>query len=183
MTCNVQPTIRRIIERNCDKTIYNDEYSSSAYQNVQINPLMNPVRHQVLPNSQQETVLYFRRNAANVKKLTSPDKMLSKHDFNKQRSQTTTSAQAGAQQTTTVIEDNHRVSRKLSAFHEEKKPFYNLNASQTPVLDYSRPDYMILPEAKCETNNRLMYSRVSGWVTVDEANGLIRKHAPETEMG
>lgn len=85
--------------------------------------------------------------------------------------------------TKNLVEDNHRVSRKLSDFHEEKKPFYNLNASQSPVKDYSRPDYMILPEKQKSNANRLIVSRFSGWVTVDDKNGLIRKYAPETEMG
>ena len=31
--------------------------------------------------------------------------------------------------------------------------------------------------------NRVEISKFTGWVTVDEAKGMIRKNAPETEIG
>lgn len=75
------------------------------------------------------------------------------------------------------------MSVKLSAFHEAKKPFYNCEKSEKPVKDFSKPDYMMLPERPRNESNRLVVSQFSGWLTVDEKNGIIRKRAPETEMG
>ena len=110
----------------------------------------------------------------------SVDKILNPDEY--QKKLRANSAHCG-RETSRVVEDNHRASVKLSAFHEAKKPFYNCNKSVKPEKDFSKPDYMSLPERPKNQSNRLVVSQFTGWLTVDEKNGIIRKRAPETEMG
>lgn len=142
----VQSSIRRILERNFDSTICKEDLLSACRANA--NELAI-TRHEVTPLCQQETVLYQRRN--NARATASPDKFLKTQAYN-DKLRTDAADPASLTQTRSrtacyvYIEDNHRATVKLSTFHESHKPFFNLHAANSSVHDYSRPDYLNLPE-------------------------------------
>lgn len=82
-----------------------------------------------------------------------------------------------------ILEDNQRISVNTSAFHEKTKPHFNLIAAKSSTKEWNRPDYMTLERKEPKKVNRVEISKFTGWVTVDETKGMIRKNAPETEIG
>jgi hypothetical protein len=82
-----------------------------------------------------------------------------------------------------LVEQNMRATVNTSKFNESHRPFYNLKKGGSPIREYNRPDYLTLTHHPKQEGNRTIVSRFTGWLTVDERKGMVKKNAPETEIG
>lgn len=84
-----------------------------------------------------------------------------------------------------IPEDNLRVSKNHRQFLISTKGFYNLKQMRNQLNAFSKTDSLQLKADQMAraTGLRSELSKFNGWVTVDEAKGMTRKNAPETEIG